>query len=265
MTVHIGRVSWAEWVPNPNMNLESPHNKVHPGVNAGKNGIACHSMEGWLRGAKFIPRAFAPFPPATNDLSNMFTLAVDGSLYQHYPVTSKCWCSGNLEANSTTWSVEAEGTAISPLSISQRQTMLRLFGEWESHTGLKATRGDGHEVMWWAYRLSPEDRTIWQHNEIAATACPSGRYDEVFAEWEAQDDMSHEHYEELKARIARLEGATVGLDAAGNSNQEAITRILRDNTYIEPRVTRLEAAPPSTGVENHKHRQTGETGEVLPV
>lgn len=245
--ITIGRVSWATWVPNPNMNLESPHNKVHPGINKGENGIACHSMEGWLRGSNFIPRAFAPFPPVSNDLSNMFTLAVDGSLYQHYPITSKCWCSGNMEANSTTWSVEAEGTAISPLSIAQRNSMQRLFKEWEDHTGRKATRGDGHEVMWWAYRLSPEDRTIWQHNEIAATACPSGRYDETFAEWAEQEEgMSQTQYEELKDRIANVEAIMVGtLPPDGNVDFARYQQLLAlaGEKSLDGRITALEALP----------------------
>jgi hypothetical protein len=209
VTITIGRVDWAEWIPNPQSN------KQYGGVNLGRNGIACHSVEGELNGRKFLARAFAPFPPTTNDLSNMFTLSYGGALYQHFPVTSQCWCSGEREANRTTWSVEAEGFGSQgPLTSAQESTMLRLFEEWQDYTGKSATRGEQPEVMWWDFRRAPADRTIWQHNEIVATACPSGRYNPTFAAW-AEGDSDMGMTPEEKARIERLE-RIVGGEAAND-------------------------------------------------
>jgi hypothetical protein len=197
-----GLIDWAKQVPNPQTS------KTYAGENAGRNGIFCHSVEGILAG-DFIPRAF---DPNDNDLSNMFTLKLDGTLCQHFPVTAKCFCSSSKEANSTTWSVEAEGVGdrTKPdridLTAAQSKTMQRLFAEWEQYTGLKATRGSGAAKAWpWGQgRLYPVNRTLWQHSEAIATACPSGRYDATFAAWEAaptppveEERVTRAEYEDL--------------------------------------------------------------------
>lgn len=77
-----------------------------------------------------------------------------------------------------------------------------------------------------------------------------------------EEGMSSAEYEELKARLATIEAVVVGVDADGNSDQSAIQEILRNQVYVEPRVTNLENLPPGGPVPDHRHSIPLGTGGV---
>lgn len=151
---------WLDWA----VRQDGPPQKVYAQTNA-REGIVCHSMEGWLAGS--IGELMKPERQA----SWHFSIALSGILYQHYPTTASCWASGNQTANTRFVAVESEGVAGTPLNEAQVATWLRLVRE----LGF-ATRGTD----------------IFEHNEVATawapnggpTACPSHRYDQAFAQLE---------------------------------------------------------------------------------
>jgi len=142
-------------------------------------GLVCHSVEGWLAGA------FGELDKPERQASWHFTNALDGTLYQHYPLTASCWASGNAEANGRYIAVESEGTVGSgPLNAAQVATMVRLATE------LGFTERGGN---------------LWEHNEVATrwtpnagpTACPSNRYDGVFAALAQEEDMADPRVDQI--------------------------------------------------------------------
>lgn len=177
-------VSWATQRPGP-------AEKVFAQANS-RQGIVLHSAEGWLAGA------FGELDKPERQASWHFTLALDGTLYQHYPLTASCWASGNFEANTRYCAMESEGVAGTPLNDAQVATARRLL------TGLGyVERGVN----------------IWEHNEVATrwepnsggTACPSGRYSTLYAAMEG-DEMSAED----KALLDQLVTAVFGSRARLN-------------------------------------------------
>lgn len=166
---------WVDWA----VKRPGPATKVYAQANA-VSGIVCHSSEGWLAGA------VGELDKPDRQASWHFTTGLDGSLYQHYPVTASCWASGNMEANTRYVAIESEGVAGTPLNEAQVGTFLRLCDELGFHT-----RG----------------ADVFEHNEVATrwspngggTACPSHRYDPAFALLEGYMD-----------RVSRLERILIG-------------------------------------------------------
>jgi len=158
---------WLSWA----VRRPGPANKMYVTPNR-RLGLVCHSVEGWLAGA------FGELDKPERQASWHFTNALDGTLYQHYPLTASCWASGNAEANGRYIAVESEGTVGSgPLNAAQVATMVRLATE------LGFTERGGN---------------LWEHSEVATrwtpnagpTACPSNRYDGVFAALAQEEDMA---------------------------------------------------------------------------
>ena len=204
MTIVNGWLDWCEHLPGP-------ADKVYSAKNAG-NGLALHSMEGYGYGGIHGRMNNTDRDPDGRytfyaQASWMFSLMVDGTLIQHYPVTASTWTSGNWLANTTLWGIESEGKAGTPLTAAQVKTVLRLWREYEAHTGKFATRE--HPI-----------RTLWEHNEVALwaepnggpTSCPSHRYDPAYAANAAspieEDDMTPEQIEALVN--ARVDAALAG-------------------------------------------------------
>ena len=160
---------WIDWATR----VDGVPGKVYSQPNSGA-GIVCHSMEGGYEGS--LRELLKPERQA----SWMFSLKRTGALVQHYPVSASTWASGNVRANMTLWSVEAEGRAGELLTGVQVDAMLRLCREWENHMGRPGAP---------AVATREGQRTVWQHNEVwdwagpnaGPTACPSGRYDGFFA------------------------------------------------------------------------------------
>jgi len=214
-----GWISWA--IPRP-----GPPDKMYPEKNQSL-GIVLHSVEGWLAGA--LGELMNPDRQA----SWHFTNAIDGRVYQHYPVFASCWASGNKTANTRYWAVESEGKAGTPLNAAQVANMVGLCEEFENFTTLKAQRS--------------EPRTIWEHNEVATkwspnagpTSCPSGRYDGFYAELDKEED-SGVTKAEVEAMIKASEDKTFA--AIARLNDAMITRMGIQATSLNPELEIVEQA-----------------------
>lgn len=138
-----GWFDWAERVPGA-------QNKVN-GWDGPASGFIAHSAEGW---EKYLREASAnPGNSKSWHLSNL----LDGTLLQHYPIYAQCWSSGHATPNNNYVAMEAEGLFDTPLNEAQTATVIRVLAD-----------------LGW----SPErHKTVFEHNDFTATACPSGRYD----------------------------------------------------------------------------------------
>lgn len=133
-----------------------------------KAGAVYHSAEGSIATMRSILASYG-------EPSWTFSNPKVGRLIQAYPVGYHTWANGSLSANVRYVSCESEGVAGDGLTPSQVQNLIdltcwlkRRFG-W---TGL-------------ARRVE-----LWEHNELAQTACPSGRipWDKIVAGAREEDD-----------------------------------------------------------------------------
>lgn len=227
----IDKQGWIDWA----IKRPGPGSKVYAEKNQSL-GLVLHSVEGWLAGA------FGELDNPNRQASWMFTNALDGKFYQHYPVTASCWASGNKPANTTYWSVESEGIAGTPLNDVQVLNMLLLCEEFETYTNKKATR-------------SQPARTLFEHREVAVayfpnagpTACPSGRYEPFYAALSKPQEktvVSQEEFDLMKARMTTMESALTGADkdtvAAMNAHMKKGLRPILD------RINTLETTGPAS-------------------
>lgn len=202
---------WLDWAAK----LPGPLNKTYaePNLNLG---IVFHSMEGWLTGS------LIELQNPDRQASWTFSLGLDGTLYQHYPVTSSCWASGNKVANVNWWSLELEGVANMPINSTQIATALKLIREWELYSGYVAIRTGDRNTQ-----------SMHQHREVATmatpnsgpTACPSLRYEplwEILAEGE--NGMTNE---ELNKIVQDLNEAMVKRCAIWEIGAGPYERMLR--------------------------------------
>lgn len=201
-----GWIDWADHVPGLG-------NKVYAEPNAGL-GIVWHSMEGWYDGS--LRELMKPERQA----SWMFSLKLDGTLVQHYPISASCWANGNFEANTRYWSVELEGTLAMPINPGQMMTAEALIAEWEDWSGKAAVR--------------PE--TLLEHREVATrwspnagpTACPSERYEPLWAALEGEDMTREQVLALLKEFNLIDEDETIGDQDSVASLNEWIERHYHD-------------------------------------
>lgn len=156
-----------------------PVGKYYTEVN-GQHGIVFHSAEGGL------PALIGELMKPDRQASWCGSIDKDGTLYQHYATHRSCWTSGNKKANTSYYAFEAVGRRGEPLTKAQEDTVLRIIEDGAAAGGWK-----------------PERKvTIWEHNEVATiakpnagpTACPSNRYDAVWARLEG-DAMTPEEKE----------------------------------------------------------------------
>lgn len=125
--------------------------KVWPDQNA-REGVILHSLEGsGLAGLSQLV--------GTVQVSWHFTVLKDGAVWQHYGLDSSCWHAGNRANNARLIGIEHEGKAGEPLTEAQTQASVALV-RW-----IAATQG---------WPLERHTRLL-EHNEVYATACPSGR------------------------------------------------------------------------------------------
>lgn len=135
----------------PAVQRPGPDWKVWPEQNSCEGAIL-HSLEG---------SSVAALNQLTGTVSVSwhFTMLKDGSVWQHYPLTASCWHAGGKAANTRLIGVEHEGKAGEPLTEAQTQASVALV-RW-----LSATCG---------WPMERHTRLL-EHNEVFATACPSGR------------------------------------------------------------------------------------------
>lgn len=177
-----GLLDWAERVPGP----------VHK-VNAGTNpvfGIIAHSAEGYEAGL----RSQILGGPVSWHLSNL----KDGRLWQHYPLTSRCWHA--TAANNAYIGIESEGRAGESLTEAQIANLVRIIREVSAWKGWEPRRPTSDIDM---------SATLYEHREVTrfggtATACPSGRipWDEILSRLQ-EDDVKENYDGELNSRRAR--------------------------------------------------------------
>ncbi|HXH05356.1 MAG TPA: peptidoglycan recognition family protein [Vicinamibacterales bacterium] len=173
-----GWVSFAERRPGP-------PEKVSPGINT-VAGAVLHSAEGY--------EAAIMSTLATRAASWHFTNLYDGRLWQHYPVSARCWHVGGASfPNNSLVSIEHEGIAGERLTEAQIATSVRVLRDLMAYGGWQPRRPE-----------SPFDRTatLYEHRECTrfgagASACPSGRipWDEILRRLQAggEDDMMIPH------------------------------------------------------------------------
>lgn len=227
-----GWVDWAIRHPGPDTKQYAVQNAFH--------GIVCHSMEGWLAGS------LAELEKLSRNASWHFSIALDGTLYQHYPITASCWASGNYIANTTYVAVECEGRGVDgPLTELQIITMQNLLRELN-------------------FTIPGVD--IFQHNEVATrwspnagpTACPSNRYDELFEL--LRDDMSPEERETFNALVTIFGGREKVLEAAKGGMNYLLGYAIEQQEQNELEVAIKNLKDIGTGsVPDHNHKTTVQT------
>lgn len=219
------RDGWIDWA----MRMPGIPDKVYSEPNRGL-GLIGHSIVGSFEAAmgRFLSTQRGPDGRYTDyaAASCMFIARKTGELIQMYPVTASTWTSGGREANTAYWAIEAEGgppgNESEPLTDAQVGTLLGLCREFEAHTGRQVVPG----------------ATFREHGEVArqygyrATACPSNRYQRLYAMLaaEEEDDMTPEQVrvivrEVLDERLRAAE-ASMGM-ALGSTVEEALVALVR--------------------------------------
>ena len=146
---------------------DGPSNKVSGSLQP-KHGAVYHSMQGSWAGSR--SQLFGP-------LQRSWQLSVlrSGFVLQHYAVTAWCWQSGDRDDplghehsnNRDLIGIEHEGGP--PDNLSEPLTEAQLEASARLTAWLVA---EGHIPN---LSRSGPSRSLWEHNEIVATSCPSGR------------------------------------------------------------------------------------------
>jgi hypothetical protein len=143
-----------------------PAGKIWPGANACE-GIIEHSAQGSLAGAwSVLDDVSADADGRYLAASWHFTIAKDGTVYQHYGLDRSPFHAGTKTQNLRLIGVEHEGgppgNLAEPLTEAQIQASV-LLARWIAEQG--------------AFTLArePAVRTLYEHRELWGTECPSGR------------------------------------------------------------------------------------------
>ena len=154
-----------EWFPGV-ISEPGPVDKTgYPNLNVRRGkGVVCHSAEGSLESALAVlagPRR----------ASWHFTVAKDGRVFQHYPLSTVTW-HGGFDANEDYVGIESEGVAGEALTVDQFWSLVRLL-DWIRD-----------QESW---PIVERHVTLFEHNEFMPTACPSGRipWDRIIPEMRA--------------------------------------------------------------------------------
>lgn len=189
-------------------------------------GVICHSMVG--SAASALARLEGP-----DRASWHFSVLQNGTVLQHYESNAVTWHAGSMRWNGRLIGIEHEGGAepnvSEPLTLSQLTASVLLV-RWLSQThGFALTRD------------ITLGRTLYEHNDVYQTACPSGRipWDRYIEEDE--DAMTPELKTTLDALYAavldqgkRLGGVEKAIPALAKANADSFKK-------IEDRLTKLEA------------------------
>lgn len=246
-----GFVDWAERRPGPAFKV---YNTINIGV-----GVVWHSMEGWYEGS------LRELDNPERQASWQFSLKLDGTLVQHYPITASCWSSGNGLANTHWWSVELEGLFSMPINEEQACTAGYLIEEWEAWSGQVATRQGDLLALAFGGTL----RTMLEHREVDTlatpnagdTACPSERYAPLWAALE--DDMTRK---ELLDTLVELHLIT--LDANGEPILGAQSSVASLDAFVGALDERFAAHDHDALAEtacSHFHRLDTFTGPAIEI
>lgn len=149
----------ATWRPGP-------AGKVWPGQNS-IDGIIEHSMQGSLAGAyTVLDDESVNAQGAYIAASWTFSVTREGQVFQHYELEQSPFHAGSKAQNLRLIGVEHEGgppgNLSEPLTEPQTQASVKL-ANWIAQQG--------------KFTLSrePATKTLYEHNEVTTTQCPSGR------------------------------------------------------------------------------------------
>lgn len=179
---------WLDWA----IRLEPTNRHTNPGVNPVK-GVFFHSAEGYAS-VLLDPNSIYGY---NGRYSWHFTNVFNGTVYQHYPFTARCWHA--TAANNEYAGGENEGYAPNEKSLTNAQveSLRRINADLIAWPGAK---------MKAATRTGDKAQTNWEHREVVwlggeATSCPNGRipWDKILQEG---PEMSQQEIEELADRRA---------------------------------------------------------------
>ena len=134
--------------------MPGPPASVWPEVNA-CDGVICHSADG-----DWSPTYTPVDTMIQRGISWPFTVFKDGRVQQHYPLDASCWHAGSAVQNRLLVGIEHEGKIGEPLTEAQTVASVALV------------RWIAQQAEW--PRLARRV-TLWEHNEVYQTTCPSGR------------------------------------------------------------------------------------------
>ena len=170
MTITDGWHSFAVRVPGPPNRRQRWNNDLSM--------IVHHSMEGTIPG----PGGYDVMrDPNREGTAWHGTVGRDGILRQHYPVEAGLW-HGGPNANPYGPGYELEGFAGEPINDAQLDTFVRIHHEIAEYTGREYTRDNGG---------------LKEHGELASTACPSNRYDRLWANPNGVADLTPDQVRDI--------------------------------------------------------------------
>lgn len=143
-----------------------------------KLGDVKHSAEGWAEYLKFLVQTPLAIP------SWHFSVLLDGTKWQHYPIDAHCWHAGDTDddgdvrGNIELVGIEHEGLVGTPLTAEQTQATAEITRFCAAYFG----RANAYA----RYPVMPADGwTLAEHTQISNTftACPSDRvnWDDILA------------------------------------------------------------------------------------
>ena len=198
------------WRPGPRSK------QGYPGlaINAAQ-GVICHSAVGSLAGAMARLDNIARNPDGTFTeraaASWHFTIAKDGRVLQHYDTLAVCWHAGSRGWNGRLIGIEHEGGADTPATVSEPLTPEQLAASVNLVRWLSVTHN---------FPLVRFDGTIggslFEHRQVYATACPSGRIPWAEYEEEPMTDAERARYDGAITNILKKLGE-VGASAEANT------------------------------------------------
>lgn len=179
-------------------------------------GVVLHSAEGYRAG--MYSRLNDVYGPSWH-----FSNFADGTLEQHYDTDEITWHAGSTqykppltwsgEANVRFWGVESEGVAGERLTFPQKENIITLVG-W----------------LWSTHGLSSYVRkeTLWEHKELAPTACPSDRipWHDFLGRWQKGWKMATQDWVDQYISLVKLE-LEFRLDITGSALRGDYIEMLR--------------------------------------
>ena len=164
---------WLTWATR----LPGRAGKFNEGTNAVK-GIFMHSAEGY---APHLLDLAVHGP-----LSWHGSILFDGTLYQHYPLTARCWHASAANQEYAGFEFEGKVPEDPTLTDAQIATAARLTKDIAAWKGWTPKRPQN---------IADKTHTLWEHREVtrlggSATACPSGRipWDEILRRLDQQPE-----------------------------------------------------------------------------
>lgn len=157
------------------------------GLRDSTDGVVYHSAVGYEAGMMAVLDGTRE---ASWHLSNM----QDGRILQHYAIGVKAWHANQENGHLVGMEQEGgpEGNTREPLTGPQIDNCATVAAALMERYG------------WPALARSGSQKSLWEHNEIVATACPSGRIPwDIIIERAREGEVTSEEFEAYQADIER--------------------------------------------------------------